>query len=585
MLPQQSCATSESNQTDLTNQTDFTPYQQEQEFKTLVENSPDGIIRIDRQFRFIYVNPTVERNIGIAKANLLGKTSRELGLPEHLVRIWEEAIARVFTTGAEQCLETQEPMADGVKTFSSRIVPEVNSNGEIASVMVVSRDITDLKQVQTELLQLTQLLENQVKAQIVDLEQALQIETLLKRITDQVRDRLDEDEILETVVYELGTGLALECCDTGIYNAEQTTSTIAHEFIRSPNSYRGRTFAIAEAPLSEIYPSLFRGQSSHFCNLQPFSLRPNHGHFAVLACPIRDNQKILGDLWLFKACRDTFSELEVRLVEQVANQCAIALRQSRLYQAAQAQVMELARLNQLKDDFLSSVSHELRTPMANIKVATELLEMHLTRLGVLPAELAATSPSPIARYFHILKDEGEREICLINDLLDLARVDAQTEPPLQQVISLQHWIGHLVEPFLTRSQQQQQQLIIDLPPDLPSITSDMVHLQRIVSELLMNACKYTPRGETIQISARAIDSGIELRVANSGVEIAETELERIFDRFYRIPGNDPWRHGGTGLGLALVKKLTEFLGGTIRVSSNAGLTQFIIQLPQQLGRP
>ena len=89
-----------------------------------------------------------------------------------------------------------------------------------------------------------------------------------------------------------------------------------------------------------------------------------------------------------------FEELEIRLVQQVSNQCAIALRQSRLYQAAQAQVEELERLNQLKDDFLSTVSHELRTPMANIKMATQMLEITLKPLGVFDSET-----SPINRYF------------------------------------------------------------------------------------------------------------------------------------------------------------------------------------------
>jgi signal transduction histidine kinase len=78
------------------------------------------------------------------------------------------------------------------------------------------------------------------------------------------------------------------------------------------------------------------------------------------------------------------------------------------------------------------------------------------------------------------------------------------------------------------------------------------------------------------VSAQATPAALELRVSNTGVEIPATEYERIFDKFYRIPNNDPWKHGGTGLGLALTKKLTESLGGQIHVESGGGQTTFVL---------
>ncbi|MCS6815379.1 MAG: GAF domain-containing sensor histidine kinase, partial [Cyanobacteria bacterium] len=304
------------------------------------------------------------------------------------------------------------------------------------------------------------------------------------------------------------------------------------------------------------------------------------------ACPIRDDQRVWGDLWLFKPAGSVFSEAELRLVEQVASQCAIALRQSRLYQAAQAQVTELERLNRLKDDFLSTVSHELRTPMSNIKMATELLELHLKHLGILPSAPDNTASSlPVTRYFQILKDEGNREIALINDLLDLARLDANTEPLVLLSIDLKTWIPSLLETFVARAQAHQQSLTIQLPADLPNITTDAIYLQRILSELLNNACKYTPIGERIWVSAMATATTIALRIGNSGVTISDVECDRIFERFYRIPNHDPWKHGGTGLGLALVKKLVDCLQGTIHAEAGARQLQFVIQLPIYLNLP
>lgn len=737
---------------------EFALRQREQEFRALVENAPDCIMRCDRHGRFLYVNPTVARISGISVAEYLEKTPADLGFPESLVTLWQRTLDRVFETCQEQALEYDVPMEMGYSTFHSRIVPELSPDGAVVSVLVIARDITILKAAQNALLYqaerehtlrlLTQhiretlniheilgtvvtelqrildadrtlifklqtdgagvviqehvrsgyapllgtswkercfpnscrndyrqakaimvsdlaqggwgecladflqrtsvqsemvapithpqedgtvnlwglliihacaevrrwqphelellqqvaeqlaialqqselhhqvqewarTLEDQVQARTTEIQQSLDFEAILKRITDRVRDSLDEGQILETVVQELGQNLGLECCDTGIYNADRTTSTITHEFVRSLTPARGHTFAITDAPHPDVYSRLFAGQVLLFCDRIPCSFRPDNVRLTILACPIRDDQAILGDMWLMKTASQQFSASEVRLVQQVANQCAIALRQARLFKESQAQVTALERLNQLKDDFLSTVSHELRTPMASIKMATELLEIQLKRDHVLPADFPeGETEGAIARYFQILKTEGGREIRLIDDLLDLTRLDAHTEPLTLLPIDLQDWLESLLEPFITRAAVAQQTLTWDVA-DLPILTTDGSYLQRILSELLNNACKYTPPGETIHLSAHRTIAGVQLVIANSGVEIAPEECDRIFDRFYRIPNSDPWKHGGTGLGLALVKKMVEYLGGTIRCESPQNTTQFVIDLPRE----
>ncbi|WP_275575046.1 PAS domain-containing protein [Neosynechococcus sphagnicola] len=430
---------------------------------------------------------------------------------------------------------------------------------------------------QSELYQTVQALntnlELQVKERTAQLQQSLEFEALLKRITDRVRDSLDEGQILQTAVEELAQGLAVAACDTGIYNLEQTTSTIAYEFTHILSPAQGQTFEIANSSHPETYPQLLSGQICYFCDVSLNPLRSDQQLLTTLAVPIVDDQGVLGDLWLFKSPSDEFNDQEVRLVKQVANQCAIALRQSRLYQAAQAQVQELKRLSQLKDDFLSTVSHELRSPISSIKMATKMLEISLNRLGILEDQSQS-----IHRYVKILRDEGQREANLINDLLDLARLDAGKEPLNLTPISLQVYIPQLAETFLERIRQQQQQLAIHIPAHLPDITTDVTYLERILTELLHNACKYTPARETITVSAQATTKALEIRVSNSGVEIPAPECDRIFDKFYRIPNNDPWKHGGTGLGLALVKKLIEQMGGNIHVESSSGQTTFILEL-------
>lgn len=427
-------------------------------------------------------------------------------------------------------------------------------------------------------------LERQMQIRTAELQLASEFEATLKRITDRVRDSLDEDQILQTAVRELAVAIGVTGCNAALYDAETRTSKVSYEYTDSLVPLQGRVVQMDNFP--EGYRQLMDGQYFQFCSLIPNPLR---GHVAMLACPILDDKGVLGDLWLISQKYRAFNDQDIRLVQQVANQCAIAIRQARLYQKAQAQVKELEKLNRLKDDFLSTVSHELRTPMANIKMAAQMLEVILFNTTAVNSSTHLATPDPALqkalRYFQILKDECQREINLINDLLDLSRVETGADIPTLVSLDLRNWLPQLVAPFIERARSQQQQLVVDVS-HLPAIVTDSARLERILGELLNNACKYTPAGETITVSAqlRSLNSSsaapvFEIAVCNSGVEISPEELTRIFDKFYRVPNNDPWKHGGTGLGLALVKKLLEPIHGTIRATSDTGKTCFVMQLP------
>lgn len=437
-------------------------------------------------------------------------------------------------------------------------------------------------------------LEAEVQSQTAQLRQSLNFEALLRRIIDKVRDSLNENHILQAAVEELAIGLEVECCDTGLYNADRTTSTIAYEYTRNMPPAQGVTFAITDSTHPEIYTQLFAGKTVMFCDrLSAQTLRTTEYPMAILACPIRDEHEVLGDMWLFRQRSFIFSEQEVRLVEQVASQCAIALRQARLYEAAQAQVRELERLNLLKDDFLSTVSHELRTPVANIKMSAQMLEVTLQSTGLLE------SNERLAQYFQILNTACDREIHLVNDLLDLSRLEAEADPLMLSDVRLQNWIPAIAEIFEGRIAEHQQRLEMAIDPDLPPLHTDLGYLERILTELLNNACKYTPSGEQIGIQARLVPenregtpsarrlqtlqlSNVLILVSNTGVTIPPEELSHIFDKFYRLPSLDPWKHGGTGLGLALTQRLVHRLGGTIQAISADDCTTFAIRLPQTL---
>ncbi|HEY9747115.1 MAG TPA: ATP-binding protein [Allocoleopsis sp.] len=277
------------------------------------------------------------------------------------------------------------------------------------------------------------------------------------------------------------------------------------------------------------------------------------------------------------------SEAGVSL-EQMLQERTVALEIACQQQnTLQQQVQELESSHRRKDDFLNTVSHELRTPITNVKMAIRMLEVALKKAGILGLN-AADTPSQhqkIAHYLQILQLECDREISLINELLDLQRLEANSQTWVAETIQLQTWLPHLVEPFQSRTQQRQQQLQIAIAPDLPSLTTDLSSLERILAELLNNACKYTPAQAQITLSVCSVADRMQLTVSNSGIEIPLEQLPHIFEQFYRISSHDPWKEGGTGLGLTLVQKLVERLGGNITVESGKQQTRFRVELPLQ----
>lgn len=290
------------------------------------------------------------------------------------------------------------------------------------------------------------------------------------------------------------------------------------------------------------------------------------------AAPIKNHDgEVTGAVLVFRSSDRLTGIKSVR--EQMEQKCALLAQAQQL----ETQKAELQKLNQLKDDFIGTVAHELRTPITNIKMAIQMLQLVLDRHGVFDSEsnLASTQTS---RYFQILHDQCEQELSLINDLLDLQKLDADAHILDLTTILLQHWVLGVVEDFEERIRQNHQNLQVNIPPNLPPLVSDLSSLKRILTELLNNACKYTPPGEQIIVTANVQENMMQLQVSNSGVEISAEQLQRIFEKFYRIPNRNS-NQSGSGLGLPLVKKLVERLGGQIVVDIYNNRINFTLKLP------
>ncbi|MBD2677170.1 MULTISPECIES: response regulator [Nostoc] len=289
------------------------------------------------------------------------------------------------------------------------------------------------------------------------------------------------------------------------------------------------------------------------------------------------------------------------ILKPVKEQQLYVAIQTALNRYQNEQLTQLQRLNELKENFLATTSDEIRMPLWNIKMTISVLEKILEREDILNSELLSPFES-VAGYLSILRQHCEQGLDLVNNLLSVQMIDADVHPLKLTSFQLQDWLPQVASHFRERARSQQQIFHLSIPPDLPAIVSDLAILTKIVSELLNNACKYSPPDEEIRLAVRLIYTTksfinddtefqtittsqvpfFEITISNSGVLIPTKQQSRIFEPFYRIPDNDFWKNGGPGLGLALVKKLLEYLQGTVEVTSIHGWTRFTVLLPLSL---
>ncbi len=237
-------------------------------------------------------------------------------------------------------------------------------------------------------------------------------------------------------------------------------------------------------------------------------------------------------------------------------------------------VTTLKELNRIREDFVANVSHELRTPIANLK-----LYHTLVRTG-------RTDKREV--YLDSLGEQIDRLERLVNDLLDLSRLDRRVLPLTPEHFNLNDLVGDVVRTHLIRIGQRDLHLTVDLSPDVSDIYADRERIGQVLVNLLMNAVNYTPPGGhiTVRTGRTSQDLGprVLLSVEDTGIGISAKELPFIFNRFFRAENARLAKVPGSGLGLSIVKEIVDLHGGKIEVTSTVGQgTTFTVSLPRGEG--
>jgi signal transduction histidine kinase/HAMP domain-containing protein/putative methionine-R-sulfoxide reductase with GAF domain len=291
---------------------------------------------------------------------------------------------------------------------------------------------------------------------------------------------------------------------------------------------------------------------------------------AIAFAPMIWEGEGIGTLWVGRAVAGAFTEKQIGLIGTFADQAVIAIQNARLFREIQEKSAQLEVANKHKSEFLANMSHELRTPLNAIIGFSEVLSDRM--FGELNDKQL--------EYLKDIHESGRHLLSLINDILDLSKIEAGR---MELELSSFHLPGALANTLTLvreRAQRHGIQLRQDIDPRLGEFHADERKVKQILLNLLSNAVKFTPDGGRVDLSAKLDTDKVEIAVRDTGIGIAPGDQQAVFEEFRQVGRDYTRKAEGTGLGLALAKKFVELHGGEIRLESAPGRgSTFTFTLP------
>jgi signal transduction histidine kinase/putative methionine-R-sulfoxide reductase with GAF domain len=388
-----------------------------------------------------------------------------------------------------------------------------------------------------------------------------------------------EEEVLDTLVKQAGLypqgAVTILTIDV---EANESLSTVrrldAFESGLTPGAPPGTRHPTEQFPLFKHFSSdrpFVSNDISADERVDPPAREPlaRTGGTSFAAFPLTAGNKCMGYIMVTAKPTNYFDQEKQLLYQTLAEQGAVALRTARLYDETQKTAERLAEVDRLKSEFLASMSHELRTPLNSIIGYTEIMLMGID--SQLEPELREDVQA--------IYDNGKHLLNIINDVLDLAKIEAGRLGLNMEEVAIQSLVDAAASSVAGLLVNKSIEFNIRADEDLPTVWGDQVRLNQVLNNLLSNAVKFTDEGH-VTLRAFSDDSWACLEVEDTGIGISEADQKKLFERFQQIDGSNARKKEGTGLGLAISRHLIELHGGTITVKSKLGQgSTFTVRLP------
>lgn len=300
---------------------------------------------------------------------------------------------------------------------------------------------------------------------------------------------------------------------------------------------------------------------------------------SLIGLPLNTGQRVIGAMYVGDFKPKTFEERHIRLLAIVSDQLVISIAKSKLYESLrrklrgyEQKIEGLEKVNYLKSEYVSHVSHELRTPLTSIKAYMETLERHIN------------DPKFVQRnnFLRIVSKETERLIRIVDDILDVSSIEFGQRALQVTGFGIDEVISAVVSMLQPKLDGNNTRVEIIAPENLPRVKADKDLITQVFVNLITNAIKYSPDGTTITI--RVVEEAVDLAISieDEGIGIPESELERIFEKYFRVKSPRSRQYDGVGLGLAIVKNIIEQHGGAITVTSEEHVgSKFTFSIPKE----
>ncbi|MEH2370845.1 response regulator [Nostoc sp.] len=408
-------------------------------------------------------------------------------------------------------------------------------------------------------------------------------ESLINTITSAIRSSLDPQDIFAAITQQLGQALQVDGCVLSLWTEEDEFvecvalyDSFQHlENLRAPapdnNSSSNHHLPNQRLPYSQAsiqenpilqqmlqtHEPVVIGNVSHSpSDVRGFDLPLKMPARSLMFVPLLADGKCIGSITLHEGKKvRQWLPSDIDLAKAVAAQAAIAVQQSHLYQKTRQQAERLLELDKQKTEFFQNISHEFRTPITLIQ-------------GPLESAVAAGEGLSYSQCAIALRN-SRRLLRLVNQLLDLQRLNAGRMQPSFHPCDLVEFVSQIVESFRPYCEKKRLHLVTQLD-ECSTVYLDMEKFDKVVYNLLSNAMKFTPEGGTIGVRLKSERDRCILQVQDTGIGIVKEQIPHLFERFRQAEGSANRSYEGSGLGLALVKELVELHGGQVTVESVYG---------------